>query len=69
MTLTKHERALLNLLDSHGGCTTQNISARMTDVSYGRTNRRLRSALIRAWLMALKRQGFVRYLDDQKPVC
>ena len=27
------------------------------------------SAAMRSWLMALKRQGFVRYLDDQKPVC
>lgn len=68
MTLTKNEYALLQAIDAHGGYTTADVSSRC-GIRYAQDNRRLRSAAMRSWLMALKRQGFVRYLDDQKPVC
>jgi hypothetical protein len=66
--LTSTTAALLKVLSEDGGFTTGRVSELAQNISYGGNNRQ-RSGAIRAWLMELKQQGLVVFLDDQKPIC
>lgn len=66
--LTSTTAPLLAVLSPEAGLTTGWVSD-MAQVSYSRDNRRARSHAIRSWLLGLKSQGLVDYLDEQKPVC
>lgn len=66
--LTSTTAALLAVLDETAGFTTGQIS-RHGKFGYCSDNNRQRSGAVRAWLIGLRRQGLVDFLDDQKPVC
>ncbi|MGK2829182.1 hypothetical protein ACSI5F_03635 [Ralstonia pseudosolanacearum] len=61
----RHERLILNVLEN-GAFTTGAIAQQVT-FFYG-SNRHQHSAYIRRLLLDLERRGFVRRLDDEKPV-
>lgn len=65
--LGKHEIAILEALGEGSGFLTKRVVEKMDYHFSG--NGRQRSGAVRSWLMALQKQGFVKYLDDQKPVC
>jgi hypothetical protein len=67
--LTSTTSELLTVLSEDGGFTTGRVSELAKNIGYCASNNRQRSGAVRAWLMELKQQGLVDFLDDQKPVC
>lgn len=59
---------ILRALDERGGSTTGQVSVEVFP-DPGDGGRQRMSAHVRRRLAELQRQGFVRHLDDQKPVC
>ena len=65
MSLSYKQQILL-LLNPHAGWTTGDIAALCSPDS---GNRHTHSAHIRKQLLELQREGKVKPMDDQKPVC
>jgi hypothetical protein len=66
--LNPRDYAILEVLSEDGGFLTSWVS-KAIPISYCDDNARMRSAAVRSWLLRLKDQGLVDYLDNQKPVC
>lgn len=58
---------LLEALDEDGGFTTGDVTKR-SQLSFG-CNAHQRSGAARSFLMLMMRDGYVRQMDDLKPVC
>ncbi|WP_150670963.1 hypothetical protein [Pandoraea anhela] len=67
MSLSEYDKKILGILDARGAYTTADVAKRV-EPQFGH-NRRTHSGAVRSWLLNLERQGLVRRLDDQKPVC
>ena len=65
--MTDYERKVLAVLDQHGAMLTRDVAAEVRPM-FGH-NSRTHSAAVRCWLLSLEKQGLVRRLDNQKPVC
>lgn len=65
--LTEYDRKILAVLDTTGGFTTHYIAIRVEPAYCG--NRRMHAGAIRSWLNWLEKVGYVRKMDDEKPVC
>lgn len=67
MKLTDWHQKVLAQLDTDGGFTTGQVADRINPM-FGHS-RRTHSSAVRTWLLELKAAGFVREMDEQKPVC
>lgn len=67
MTQKNYDDQILDFLDTDGGFTTAQVAKQLTPM-FGLNNHQ-HSGATRSWLMQLEKQGKVRRLDDQKPVC
>jgi hypothetical protein len=67
--LTKLQKDVLGALDEQGGFTTGRIAKCLPRSFAGPTRNRIFSKSVRRTLLALQDRGYVRTLDDQKPVC
>jgi len=65
--LTDFEQKILSVLGSDCGFTTARVAEQVTPI-FGH-NKRTHSGAIRSWLVRLRKKGYVRMLDDQKPDC
>lgn len=65
--MTDYEKKVLAALDEHGAMLTRDVAAEVSPM-FGQNNR-THSAAVRCWLLSLEKQGLVRRLDSQKPVC
>lgn len=61
MILSPLDRRILTALDEIGGTLTGEINKKINGVCDGRT--------LRPKLLDLEKQGLIRRLDDDKPVC
>jgi len=62
-----YNKQILSHLSTEGGYTTGDIADKCVPIFGG--NKSMHSAFIRIRLLDLQRQGKVRPMDDQKPVC
>lgn len=65
--MTGADMDVLCVLDGAGGFTTGDVAKRVS-FRFGH-NKRTHSAAVRAILLGLERQGLVKRMDDQTPVC
>ncbi|BBA45405.1 TPA: hypothetical protein ACK3Q6_005539 [Burkholderia cepacia] len=65
--LSDYDQKILVVLDTVGGYTTSDVGDRVWP-EFG-VNRRTASAAVRSRLLDLEAKGFVKRLDDEKPVC
>ncbi len=65
--LTDYECQILATLDTRGGTATGDVAQKVRPL-FG-SNMHQHSGAVRSWLLQLERKGFVRKLDDQRPVC
>lgn len=65
--LTDYEHQILDLL-SNKGATLAGDVAEYIQPRFG-TNNRQHAGAVRKWLVSLEKQGLVRRLDNEKPVC
>lgn len=65
--MSAYDPLILQLLGDTGGFTTGDIAARLSP-RFGANNHQ-HSAYIRRQLLRLERDGFVKQMDDLKPVC
>lgn len=66
-TLTEYDKKVLAALDGPGALLTRDVAARVRPMAG--LNQHQHSGAVRSWLLQLEKQGLVRRLDDQKPVC
>lgn len=66
-TLTEYDKKVLAALDGPGALLTRDVAARVSPM-FG-LNQYQHSGAVRSFLLQLEKQGLVRRLDDQKPVC
>lgn len=67
MKLSEYDKKILDALDTVGGFTTGGVARRVTP-KFGNNNRQ-HSGAIRSWLVNLEKNGLVKRMDNQKPVC
>lgn len=67
--MTEWQIKLLHALVQVGGFTTGRVSERAWGERFGRNGKRIQSAWARRDLLRLEGMGFVRRMDDLKPVC
>ncbi|HCT05865.1 MAG TPA: hypothetical protein DIW86_10930 [Pseudomonas sp.] len=67
MELSEYDRKVLAALAGPGALLTRDVAARVCP-RFG-TSQHQHSGAVRAWLLQLEKQGLVRRLDAEKPVC
>ena len=65
--ISVHSAALVAVLDTVGGYVTGDVASKVLPTRD--RNKRQHSMAVRAILLDLERHGWVRRLDDEKPVC
>ena len=64
----QYEIPILKALNENGGFTTGYIAASFPS-PFAHRSKREHSSDVRSWLLHMMGKGWVRPMDDQKPVC